>query len=167
MRLLLPFLLACSGDPEPAETGDTGDSGETVQSTTDFDCEPVNDPVCSEDFAFCGNVKIPTDYTGTPRMMAVALYETVPPLGPPNATLAEIEGPALTAGTCFPVVIQPMLETGTYYLWVNLYMEGGGSFIPQNDTDYTGQSPEPLVLDSSVKTFEPIALELASGWPEL
>ena len=57
-----------------------------------------------------------------------------------------------------------MLETGEYYIWVNLYMEGGGEWMPVNEVDYTGATPAPLTLDGTVGEFDPITVEVASGW---
>lgn len=171
MRTLIPWmsaliLLGC-GDKEDTDTADTagGDTAAaTADNTTDFDCEAPTAEECSDDVGFCGNIKVPTDFTGTPRSLAVALYTTVPPAGPPNATLIEIEAPELVPGTCYPVVVHPMLEQGTYHLWVNLYMEGGGSWVPVNGIDYTAFSEEAMELDGTVRSFADLSLELASGW---
>ena len=163
-------LLAGCGDKDDdtaAEAEDSAaaaeDDGDT-EGTTDFDCAPPSAEECDDDVGFCGNVKVPTDFTGTPRSLAVALYASVPPAGPPNATLAEIESPELTPGSCFPVVIHPMLEQGTYYLWVNLYMEGGGTWVPVDGVDYTAVSEAPLELDGTVRGFGDLSLGLAAGW---
>lgn len=168
MRTSIPWLsallLAGCGDKEDtaADTAATEDTA--AASTTDFDCAAPTAEECSDDVGFCGNVKIPTDFSGTPRVLAVALYENIPPAGPPNATLLEVEAPELVPGTCYPVVIHPMLEQGTFHLWVNLYMEGGGTWVPVNDVDYTAFTEEALELDGSLRAFDDLSLELASGW---
>ena len=57
-----------------------------------------------------------------------------------------------------------MLETGEYYVWANLYMEGGGSFIPVNGIDYTGVTDSLQTLDGSPFLSPDLRLNLASGW---
>lgn len=163
----LVLLVACgetSDDTGTADT-DTADTAEDVtDSTTDFSCEAPAASVCTEELGFCGNLKVPTDFAGTPRSLAIALYTSIPPAGPPSATLAEIEAPDLVPGSCYTVEVSPMLEQGEYYIWANLYMEGGGSWVPVNDVDYTAHSAEPVMMVSSGMVFEDLSLELASGW---
>ena len=167
--LSLTALLAACGDKDDTGSDGATDSGtadttDTTDNGADFDCPPPDDAACAEEYAFCGNLKVPEDFTGTTRSLALALYETIPPAGPPNATLAEIEAPDMVPGSCYTVVVQPMLEQGNYYLWANLYMEGGGSWVPVNDIDYTAASAEPLELTGSTMVFEDLTLTLASGW---
>ena len=159
-------LVGCDAEGDSgAMVDDTGaaDTGADA-STADFDCPPPTAAECGEDYGFCGSLKVPTDFVGTPRSLAIALYETIPPAGPPNATLAEIDAPELLAGSCYTVEIHPMLEQGTYYLWANLYMEGGGEWVPVSGVDYTAASEAPLELDGSATVFEDLTLELAAGW---
>lgn len=148
---------------EAAETGaDGGDGGGEA-------CEPpasttADEPACQEDYSLCGDILPPADFSGTPRSLGLALYASIPPQGMPDAILGDIPLPVLAPCERFPIVLQPMLETGDYYLWVNVYMDGGGSFIPVNDIDYTGASAAPLSLTGAPFLFEDIGLTLASGW---
>jgi hypothetical protein len=151
-------------DDTGADDTGSGDTTADADATTDFTCPPPDSSVCTEELGFCGNLKVPTDFTGTPRSLAIALYNSIPPAGPPSATLAEIEAPELVPGTCYTVEVSPMLEQGEYYIWANLYMEGGGSWVPVNDVDYTGHSEAPVMMVSSGMTFEDLTLQLASGW---
>ncbi|MDG1483134.1 MAG: hypothetical protein P8R54_26330 [Myxococcota bacterium] len=162
----LALLIACDDKSDDTGTDDVNtDTAEDVtDTTTDFSCEAPASSVCSEELGFCGNLKVPTDFTGTPRSLAIALYTSIPPAGPPSATLAEIEGPDLIPGSCYTVEVSPMLEQGEYYIWANLYMEGGGSWVPVNDVDYTANSAAPVMMVSSGMVFEDLTLGLASGW---
>ncbi len=163
----LALLIACGGTADDTGTGMT-DSGLTDTAedatATDFSCEAPAASACTEELGFCGNLKVPDDFAGTPRSLAIALYTSIPPAGPPSATLAEIEAPDLVPGSCYTVEVSPMLEQGEYYIWANLYMEGGGSWVPVNDVDYTAHSAEPVMMVSSGMVFEDLSLELASGW---
>jgi hypothetical protein len=165
--ILLAALIGCGDKTDDTATDDTGDTAgdaDTTDTTADFTCAAPAAAVCTEALGFCGNLKVPDDFTGTPRSLAVALYTSIPPAGPPSATLLEVEAPALEAGSCYPVEISPMLEQGEYYLWVSLYMEGGGSWVPVNGVDYTASSDAPLSLDGSGMIFEDLTLQVALGW---
>ena len=77
--------------------------------------------------------------------------------------VSEIEAPVMT-GVQISDSCTPVLATGEYYLWFNLYMDGGGEWVPVNDVDYTGYVAEPLLFSGSPVSFENVTLELASGW---
>ncbi len=165
--LLLSLLTGCSGKGESAaDTAAADSTGGTSDTNT---CAPPasttpDDPICQQEYSFCGDIIPPAAFTGAPRSLAIALYTTVPPAGPPDAILAEIEAPALAPCERFPVIVQPMLETGEYYVWANLYMEGGGSFIPVNGVDYTGVTDSTQTFDGSPFLSPDLRLNLASGW---
>lgn len=128
------------------------------------DADEELDPLCEEDFSVCGDILIPSPLDGEPRMIAVALYRNIPPAGPPFYTVIEEEQPDLPVGGRYKVRVRPVLETGDFYFWSNLYMEGGGRFIPENGTDFVGNLDETLEFDGSPVRFDDIRLELASGW---
>lgn len=118
--LSLPLLVACGGKSEDtggaaaeADGGadDGGGSGCEASASTLSD-----EPLCAEDYSLCVDVIPPANFSGTPRQLALALYTTVPPAGPPNAILATLDAPALAPCARFPVVVQPMLETGDFYV---------------------------------------------------
>jgi hypothetical protein len=62
------------------------------------------------------------------------------------------------------VVVQPMLETGDFYVWANLYMEGGGTFVPVNDIDYTAVTDAAVALTGAPAVVPDHNLSPASGW---
>jgi hypothetical protein len=128
----------------------------------DADTEP--DPICEEEFSLCGDILLPHPVDGEPRMMAVALYRRIPPAGPPFATLIEDEGGDMPWGGRYKVRLNPVLEAGDFYVWSNLYMEGGGQFIPENGTDFVGNAPDPLTFGDGPVDFGEFQLTLATGW---
>jgi hypothetical protein len=162
----LSFLALAAACAEPAPSDDTGslDTGAGDDADVDLGSSRADDPSCAEDYSLCGDLVIPADFSGTTRSLAVALYTSIPPAGPPSAILAEIDAPDLEPGARFPLVVQPVTAQGEYYLWLNLYMEGGGTWVPVNDIDYTGNTAEPLDFSGAPVVFDPIALEVASGW---
>jgi hypothetical protein len=150
--LLLP-LAACAPTDLPVFEYDLLDDADTEL-----------DPLCEEDFSVCGDILVPSPLDGEPRMIAVALYRNIPPAGPPFYTVLEEEQPVLAAGGRYKVRVRPVLETGDFYIWSNLYMEGGGRFIPSNGIDFVGNLDEPIPFDGSPVLFDDFRLEIASGW---
>lgn len=177
MRHHLPLLLCALAACATGTTDEPGETDTDVLTESDTEALPapgsagtstgdeIPDPsVCDEEYSFCGDILIPADFTGTPRSLAVALYTTVPPAGPPNYTVISIDAPSMKAGERYPVRVQPMLETGDYFIWVNLYMEGGGTWLPVNDVDYTGVSAASITFDGTSYVFDDITVAPASGW---
>ena len=177
---LLSLMIGCSktaddsgNSIEPAETNeetqsvdeDGDNTEEDSEDDTDTDTEDEgDDSMCLEDYSLCGDLTIPDNYTGTARSLAVVLYSSIPPAGPPDGIIVEIENPDLTPGGTFPVRILPALFNGEYYVWVNLYMEGGGEWAPVNGVDYIGATNAPIAFDGTPVSFDDISLSLASGW---
>jgi hypothetical protein len=155
-----------SGAPTSVETNDdtTNDDNNAGGEDEYLEMDDVDNSMCGEDYSVCGDILIPSNILGEARSIAVVLYQSVPPAGPPDGIVAEIENPNVMGGYRFPIRELPVLFTGEYYLWVNLYMEGGGEWVPVNGVDYTGYTTEPMVLDGSPISFDDINLELASGW---
>jgi len=122
------------------------------------------DPLCEEDFAVCGDLLVPSPLEGEPRLLAVALYRSVPPAGPPDHTMDEVEAPDVPAGGRYKVRLHPMLETGEFFVWANLYMEGGGRYIPINGVDFVSSTDEALIFDGGAVHFGDMRLTLAEGW---
>ena len=153
------FLVACT-----STTDDTGIQSNNAASDTGTAVDNVEDSVCQEDYSVCGQLLIPNDLTGTPRSLVVALYDSVPPAGPPAGIVTEIESPAINSGETYSIEEQPVLFTGEYFIWVNLYMEGGGEWAPVNDVDFTAYTPSTVIFDGSPIRFDDMTMELATGW---
>ena len=147
------FLFACGEKDE-----DTGI--EEIVTTEQTDESTDMNSTCLEDYGFCGNILIPEDLTGTPKSMAISLYDSLEPAGPPNVTVSEIAIPAVKAGEPYVFEFSPLIATGSYYVWIFLYMEGGGEWMPVSGVDYTGHTSEMIVFDGSPVIFDDIALVL-------
>ena len=153
---MFSMFLACG-----EKSDDTASSVDTASGVEAEETVVESNSVCEEDYAFCGNIVMPSDLTGTTRSMAIALYDSLEPAGPPAVTVTEIAAPDVTAGEPYVVEISPLVATGSYYIWVFLYMEGGGEWMPVSGIDYSGHSAEAIVFDGSAVVFDNIDLILA------
>ena len=83
-------LIGCTADT----SSDSGAGDAEVQVNSDYlEMDGVDSSMCGEDYSVCGDLLIPDTFTGTPRSLAVALYTSIPPAGPPAGIVAEIDGP--------------------------------------------------------------------------
>jgi len=154
---------ACS--PTTEDTAASAEEMEMVaESNDDFVPDEVDTSICEEDYALCGTIQMPSDLTGVARNLAIVLYDSIPPAGPPAYILEEIEEPNIAPGEPYQIVSSPVLASGEYYVWFNLYMEGGGEWVPVNNVDYTGSTSTSIAFDGSPAAFEAVSLELATGW---
>jgi hypothetical protein len=82
---MLLLLFACEENPavseKPEEIEDS--AFEDAADVTDVISNEVDTSLCEDDYALCGQLNIPSDFAGTPRALSVALYEEIPPAGPP------------------------------------------------------------------------------------
>ena len=83
------LFFACGEGEKTSE--DTSTTEETEEVTTEEPSEESS--VCEEDYSFCGSFMMPSDLTGTSRSMAIALYDSLVPAGPPSVTVTEIGSP--------------------------------------------------------------------------
>ena len=162
----LPFLfMGCAKDSESdTATATVTDEDATQTGAVYQEMEGVDSSMCGQDYSVCGDLLVPFDLEGSARSLAIALYTSLPPAGPPDGIVVQIDAPDIMSGYRFPIREMPVLYTGEYYLWVNLYMEGGGEWTPVNGVDFTGSTSTPVVLDGTPIEFGDIELELASGW---
>ena len=109
----------------------------------------------------CGFLSLPETFEAEPRELLIALFSSLPPVGPPDAVLMRINEPSLGQGELYPVRVQPVLETGEYFIFVSLYVAGGGQYQPMSGIDYTGQSATKVSFDGGSVTFDDIEMQVA------
>lgn len=126
--------------------------------------EIPSEDTCNQEYSVCGYISIPADLQGMTTSIAVALYSEIPPTASPEVLITQIENPSVTPGERYPIRAYPFLDTGEYYLWINLYMEGGGIARPINGVDYTGYLSEKSTFDGQPFDFGTITLDFASGF---
>ncbi len=120
-------LVACG------ESGDTGaaDSGTALSR-------------CSETSSLCVDLHVPDDFVGTPRQLIAGLFESLPPQGPPLVVISIVDQPVIAPGQHYELTATELSEEdpadylpGDYYVYVVLYNQGGGQFVPVAGIDYT------------------------------
>jgi len=118
---------------------------------------------CESEDTLCATLQIPESLNETPEKLVVALYKSLPPLGPPDVFPPfSMDLPELTPGGTLEVVMDANAE-GPYYVYAVLYMPGGGlaSWQAAAGIDYTASS-EAVVLDGQGVTLDvPIAFNRA------
>ena len=150
--------------PDTVAPIDTGVPEPDEEEETEAESHSTDDAICAEAYSLCGDLIIPSDITGTTRSLAIVLYSSIPPAGPPEGIVEEVSNPELSPGGRYPVRVLPALFNGDYYVWVNLYMEGGGEWAPVDGVDYLGYTAEPVNFDGTAISFADISLSLAGGW---
>lgn len=142
------FLMAC-GD----KSGDTGsDLGSTDAEVSSFDC--------AQDYALCTELSVPEGFTGETRNLTLALYSELPPVGPPDVVLVQIENPEIGVDKNFSVELHPITASGDYHLYISLYMEGGGEWLPESGIDYY-LTTDPITFDGGAVDLGGLELILA------
>jgi hypothetical protein len=156
------FLVAC-GQPADDEVGPDDNSGGEALVISQGGEIPGED-LCGQEYSVCGYIRVPADLEGQPRSLAVSLYTEQTPTAGPDVLITQIDSPSLRAGELYPIRVHPFLDTGEYYLWIILYMDGGGSARPVNAVDYTGTTGQPVVFDGQFVELEQVSLQPATGW---
>jgi len=166
LNLVLGSLLAgCAAPDEDASSSTDSDTSEPTGSDDDYlTLDGIDDSMCSDAYSVCGDLLIPADLEGTARSLVVVLYSEIPPAGPPEGFVVQVEYPDIRPGYRYPIREGSILYDGPYYLWANLYMEGGGEWTPVNGIDFTGNSAQPVTLGGDALQFDDITLQIASGW---
>jgi hypothetical protein len=142
-------------DAGPAASTDTGSVSWADTTAPSGACSAAGD--------LCLDIIMPVDFPGGAARLAVTMYQSLPPAGPPNALGTEIANPALVANTPFPVEISGVELSGPYYLYVVVYMPGGGEWTPSAGIDYVGTSNAVVLGSGAVTLNSPIELALAGG----
>lgn len=145
-------LSACSKDEPPIET-EPQDMA-VVVSSPDMARPQQLDMAQSPIFKL--NLTAPTDLMGTPRQLVVALFDSLPPAGPPSGgILVQKDKPSVTPGQTLMLSDDVSTVKGDYFVLAILYMQGGGTFSPKKGVDYTAQT-------ASKVTFTGKAIDLGN-----
>ena len=118
---------------------------------------------CESEGTLCVTLQIPEALSETPEKLVIGLYESLPPLGPPDVFPPySVDAPEVTPGETMKVILDAN-ATGVHQIYAVLYMPGGGaaSWQPLSGVDHVGTSA-PIPLDGSGMVLdEPIVFELA------
>ena len=160
MILSLLLMLGCT-EEKPTDTSEEEQTETAAEEPSNEDTSTTETSLCDEPYSFCGSLMMPDDFTGTTRSMSVALFSSLPPAGPPDYALAQVELPEFATGTAYPIEIGSVTALGDYHLFVAVYMEGGGEWQPEPGIDYMYSSPDTFTFDGSAIDFGEINLMLA------
>jgi hypothetical protein len=106
---------------------------------------------CEDDGHLCATIEVPSTFSGTPVKIRLALYNTLPPAGPPVA-YADFPDPALASGMPFEANASEFTgvfgayEGGDFMLYVLVDMNGADGMIPVSKVDYEGMNNQKLSL---------------------
>ncbi|MBW2278144.1 MAG: hypothetical protein JRF63_11665 [Deltaproteobacteria bacterium] len=129
------------GDDDDSTDGGADSGGDTDTDTdTDTDSDPGPDIVTA-------TITVPTEFEAVPDQLVAYFHQWYPPAGDPAATAGNFTAPEIGPGTPFALEIDHAGLTGAYYLWVVLYIDGGGAGVsPVQGVDWIGGSSTPLTL---------------------
>lgn len=85
-------------------------------------------------------LKVPGGYSGSPRQLAVVGAKNVPISGPPDSVFLLDNMPMPHAGMSMNLSLDTSTATGSLYVVVVLYQQGGGQYSPKSGVDYVAQS---------------------------
>lgn len=134
---LVLLIAACGGKDE------AGKPTEVVPS------DNVPAGPCSAQRSLCASIAVPETYASKPTKLLAALYDRLPPAGPPRAVLATVEMPEIAKGSPYALEVKDIAVQGEYFLYVAVYSEGGGPFVPVPGIDYVVQSENKLKFNGA------------------
>lgn len=162
------FAIACSSSSSTTGGGTDGGGGIDA-SSGGIDASVSNDSgggtsdsgaETAAQVTFTMKLGVPASYTGQARQLIVALFDSLPPQGPPSAVLDQMQAPAVTAGQSLTVTGDASGVTGDYFVLVVLFMNGGGQMSPKAGVDYVAASPAKVHFDGMSKDLGTLNLAL-------
>lgn len=134
------FAAGCGDDDDGADGG--ADSGGDTDTDTDTDADTE-----SEEDIVTATISVSADFDATPETLVAYFYQWYPPAGDPEAVAGSFPEPDIGPGNPYPIETDHGGLSGAYYLWVVLYVEGGGGGeSPVQGVDWVGGSSTPLTL---------------------
>jgi len=146
MRHKNGFPTQASGGPGSGGAGGSGAGGAAGAAGAGGGGES-EELVCTAANSLCVTLNVPPSYSGSPKRFFVGLYNSLPPMGPPNESLPEVPSPTVVAGAPYPLEINNVTAQGNYHLYVVLYDDAGGSFLPESGVDYVASTPSTLTFN--------------------
>jgi len=107
-------------------------------------------------------VSAPATFSGTPRQLVVAAFDSLPVAGPPAAVLYQGNNPAIVAGQTLSVTGDAGTLSGNKYVIAVLYMQGGGQLAPMAGVDYVSGGTQ-TSFDSHTAAIGPLMLMKLPG----
>lgn len=116
---------------------------------------------CTSTASLCVDLFVPEDYAGTPRQIIAGFFESLPPQGPPLVVAALVEDPVIGVDASFELTATDLTDPGDYFLYIVLYNEGGGEFVPEAGIDYTVETSSKLRFGEDAVNMPDMMFQLA------
>lgn len=160
---LLLCLVACGSEDggTPSGTENTGDP--PAMGLEEVGTRLPGAQPCTQPHTICMNLQVPAPMQGSPSSLQFDIYDSAsPPSHLPNGFAGIFRSLEMTPGEQLYFELSDSALQGDYWMWVILYMEGGGYGAPVNGVDYVMHSaPAALHLDGSpLNISEPVVLGL-------
>jgi hypothetical protein len=120
----------------------------------------TDDGPCTEEASMCATVHVPSDFTSSPRQVIVGLYSELPPTSPPFDVPLIVDMPSIDIDQPIDIMALDMETAGEYFVYVALYNEGGGQFVPEPGIDYVWESTAAVDVGSGAVNLGDIMVEL-------
>jgi hypothetical protein len=148
--VILALCLTACGSSTSA-TGTNQDAGGGPDAAADVGVILASPEPCTGQHTICMNMKVPSTMVGQPLRLLFDIYDSSdPPSHLPNGFAGVFTAPTLTAGQTIYLELSDAQLLGDYFMWVVMYMPGGGYGAPVTTVDYIMQSaPAPLHLDGT------------------
>ncbi len=148
--------IGCGDDDDSAVgEGDTDtdtDSDSDTDTDTDTDSDADTGTPCL-DCVITATIKLPSEFSDTPKQIGVVFYETNVPTGMPNATGDTIDEFVIGPDTPYQLstsTAELAGMTGSYYLGVVVYVDapdaGTAGGAPREGVDWIGFSTDPVAI---------------------
>jgi len=134
--------VGCGGDDDDDDSDAGADSGGDSDADTDADSDSDVGPD-----VVTATITVPGDFDAEPDVLVAYYYQWYPAAGDPAAVAGSFNAPDIGPDTPFELELDHAGLSGAYYLWVVLYVDGGGGGTsPVQGVDWVGGSPIPLSL---------------------
>jgi hypothetical protein len=144
----------CGDDDDDTDAGADSGGDTDTDTDTDADTDPGPDIVTA-------TITVPSDFEATPEQLVAYFHQWYPPAGDAAATAGSYMSPEIGPDTPFELETDHAGLDGAYYLWVVLFVEGGGEGAsPVQGVDWVGGSPVPLSLGTGAGTNDVGTIQL-------
>lgn len=158
LGLLASALALGCGDDDDDDDGDGTDAD--ADSDSDADADTDSDSDTDAGYTVTATVSVPSGFDATPVKIGAHFYDSLPPAGPPSVMGEIIDDPEIGVDTPYDLEMTGVEAEGDYFLYVVLYVEGGGDTMPSPGVDYVGESEQLTFGEGDVDAGE-IELALA------
>jgi hypothetical protein len=159
----LALCLSACGSSEGSDDGGAAGTGGAPAAPTDVGSMQPSATTCTAPHTICMNMQVPSTMEGQPTQLVFDIYDTAQtPTHLPNGYAGFFTAPSVTPSAQMYFELSDAELQGDYWMWVLMYMPGGGYGAPVSGVDYVMVSaPTPLHLDGTPLNIDaPVVLGL-------